>query len=151
MAFGDSPVDEPLRDAWHAFCDRLKQAGDKAFKDANPAHPLLRADAFRFQKREFGRLGRRRKKQSVPNLAHRTRHDIAQSETAAGRFKNCVRVVEEGAASVAVVQTTYCPDVGPVQVESRIVLDHGTVQVIARLRGYRIGAEPSGSGAVKSK
>jgi hypothetical protein len=72
-------------------------------------------------------------------------------ETAAGRFKDCVRVVEEGAASGAVVRTTYCPDVGPVEVESRIVLDHGTVQVIARLRGYRIGAEPGHSGAVKSK
>ena len=71
-------------------------------------------------------------------------------ETGAGRFSGCVRVVEEGAPSGAVVRTTYCPDVGPVEVESRIVLDHGAVQVIARLRGYRIGGEPIEPNPVKS-
>ena len=72
-------------------------------------------------------------------------------ETAAGRFSGCVRVLEQGAASGAVVTTTYCPDVGPVEVQSRIELDHGVVQVIARLRGFRIGEEPTPSSAVKSK
>jgi hypothetical protein len=62
-------------------------------------------------------------------------------ETAAGRFSGCVRVVEEGAASGAVVQTTYCPDVGPVEVVSRLQLTHGLVEVRARLRGYTIGAD----------
>jgi len=71
-------------------------------------------------------------------------------ETGAGSFSGCVRVVEEGAPSGAVVRTTYCPDVGPVEVESRIVLDHGAVQVIARLRGYRIGGEPTETNPVKS-
>lgn len=54
MAFGDSPADEPLRAAWHAFCDRLKDAGDLAFKDANPALPLHRADGFRFLTQNLG-------------------------------------------------------------------------------------------------
>lgn len=54
MAYGDGPDDEALREAWHAFCDRLKAAGDGAFKDANPAHPLLRADAFRFLTQNLG-------------------------------------------------------------------------------------------------
>ncbi len=54
MAYGDSPADQPLHDAWHAFCDQLKAAGDKAFKDANPAQPLLRADAFRFLTQNLG-------------------------------------------------------------------------------------------------
>ena len=63
-------------------------------------------------------------------------------ETAAGKFSGCVRVVEEGAASGAVVETTYCPDVGPVEVRSRLQLEHGLVEVRARLRGYAIGAEP---------
>ena len=49
MAYGDGPDDEALRTAWHAFCDRLKEAGDKAFKDANPTGPLMRADASRSQ------------------------------------------------------------------------------------------------------
>lgn len=54
MAFGDSPADLPLRDAWHQFCDQLKTAGDKTFKAANPAQPLLRADAFRFLTQNLG-------------------------------------------------------------------------------------------------
>ena len=37
-----------MHDAWYDFCDQLKKAGDKVFKDANAASPILRADAFRF-------------------------------------------------------------------------------------------------------
>lgn len=48
MAYGDGPADEALRAAWHGFCDRLRDAGDKAFKDANPPAPILRGDALRF-------------------------------------------------------------------------------------------------------
>lgn len=54
MAFGAGADDEALRAAWHAFCDRLRDAGDKAFKDANPAAPLHRADAFRFLTQNLG-------------------------------------------------------------------------------------------------
>ncbi len=48
MAFGDSPHDKALRDAWHGFCEQLKTAGDLVFKDTSPIHPLQRADGFRF-------------------------------------------------------------------------------------------------------
>ena len=48
MAMGDGPADELLRGAWHQFCERLKQAGDLAFKDCNPAEPVIPADALRF-------------------------------------------------------------------------------------------------------
>ncbi len=48
MAYGDGPADKALHDAWHAFCDQLKEAGDKVFKEANPPAPILRADAYRF-------------------------------------------------------------------------------------------------------
>jgi hypothetical protein len=54
MAFGDSPHDESLRTAWLEFCQRLQQAGDRVFKDYNPATPLLRADAFRFLTQNLG-------------------------------------------------------------------------------------------------
>ncbi|MCV7423119.1 DUF1214 domain-containing protein [Mycobacterium yunnanensis] len=54
MACGDGPADESLRDAWHHFCDRLKTAGDAVFKDANPATPIARADAFRFLTQNLG-------------------------------------------------------------------------------------------------
>src|SRR5438552_8927308 len=48
MAYGDSPFDKELKDAWDGFCDRLKVAGDLIFKDVNPANALQRADAFRY-------------------------------------------------------------------------------------------------------
>jgi hypothetical protein len=54
MAFGDSPDDTPLRDAWRRFCDRLAAAGDRVFKDCNPANPAQRADAFRFLTQNLG-------------------------------------------------------------------------------------------------
>ncbi len=54
MAYGDGPADEALHSAWYAFCDRLKSAGDLAFKDANPPDPILRADAFRFLTQNLG-------------------------------------------------------------------------------------------------
>lgn len=54
MAFGDHPDDKQLHAAWHTFCDNLKQAGDKVFKDANPANDLQRADGFRFLTQNLG-------------------------------------------------------------------------------------------------
>lgn len=54
MAYGDGPADEALHTAWNRFCDRLRQAGDKVFKDANPPAPILRADAYRFLTQNLG-------------------------------------------------------------------------------------------------
>jgi hypothetical protein len=48
MAYGDSPFDKPLYDEWSHFCDRLKDAGMRVFKDANPPNALQRADGFRY-------------------------------------------------------------------------------------------------------
>ena len=54
MPYGAGPADEKLHSAWNAFCERLKQAGEKVFKKANPADPLLRADAYRFLAQNLG-------------------------------------------------------------------------------------------------
>jgi hypothetical protein len=54
MAFRDGPDDEALMTAWAQFCDRLKAAGEQAFKDFNPPTPLHRADAFRFLTQNLG-------------------------------------------------------------------------------------------------
>jgi hypothetical protein len=54
MAFGDSPCDRELREAWQQFCRQLERAGDRVFKDYNPATPLHRADAFRFLTQNLG-------------------------------------------------------------------------------------------------
>jgi hypothetical protein len=48
MAFGDSPYDHELYAEWTKFCDRLKEAGKRVFKDANPATALQRVDGFRY-------------------------------------------------------------------------------------------------------
>ena len=47
MAFGESPFDKDLKEAWDGFCDRLKAAADLLFKDLNPATALQRVDGFR--------------------------------------------------------------------------------------------------------
>lgn len=54
MAYGDGIADADLKNAWERFCDRLKDAGSFAFKDANPAAPIHRADAFRFLTQNLG-------------------------------------------------------------------------------------------------
>ena len=48
MAFGDNPVDGSLRDAWHAFCDQAKAAGDAVFKDESGSSDGERTNAFRY-------------------------------------------------------------------------------------------------------
>ena len=47
MAYGDSPYDRQLMGEWSKFCDRLKSAGMRVFKDANPATALQRVDGTR--------------------------------------------------------------------------------------------------------
>lgn len=61
-----------------------------------------------------------------------------QVTTPAGDFHGCVEVVEQGSATEKVVRTVFCPDVGPVELESSIGLavSGGAARVIARLRGY---------------
>jgi hypothetical protein len=54
MAFGDCEDDESLRAAWRRFCQQLQQAGERVFKDHNPANPLQRADALRFLTQNLG-------------------------------------------------------------------------------------------------
>ncbi|MDB5970356.1 MAG: hypothetical protein JWQ90_2806 [Hydrocarboniphaga sp.] len=54
MSFGASPDDAALRSAWQQFCSQLQQAGERVFKDENPATPLHRADAFRFLTQNLG-------------------------------------------------------------------------------------------------
>jgi hypothetical protein len=54
MAFADSPDDESLRRAWTEFCAKLLAAGERVFKDDNPATPLQRADGFRFLTQNLG-------------------------------------------------------------------------------------------------
>lgn len=54
MAYGDGVDDAALQSAWNDFCERLRTAGELAFKDVNPGSPLERADAFRFLTQNLG-------------------------------------------------------------------------------------------------
>ena len=54
MALGDGTDDAALNAAWIEFCDRLKAAGERVFKDPNSASGLQRADAFRFLTQNLG-------------------------------------------------------------------------------------------------
>jgi hypothetical protein len=59
--------------------------------------------------------------------------------TPAGEFHGCVEIVETGGAGGKVARTVYCPDVGPVEVESTMPIPEGggeLARVIARLRGF---------------
>jgi hypothetical protein len=54
MAFGDGPDDRALQSAWTQFCARLQQAGEQAFKQANPPSGAHRVDAYRFLTQNLG-------------------------------------------------------------------------------------------------
>jgi hypothetical protein len=65
--------------------------------------------------------------------------DVAKSvTTVAGDFRACVEVLEQGGPGSKHVRTVFCPDVGPVEIESSlsIALTGKTTRVVARLRGY---------------
>jgi len=54
MAYGDGSTDKLLGEAWHRFCDDLRDAGDQVFKDSNPTGDLMRMDGFRFLTQNLG-------------------------------------------------------------------------------------------------
>ena len=54
MALGDGTDDAALNAAWAEFCNRLKAAGERVFKDHNAASGLQRADGFRFLTQNLG-------------------------------------------------------------------------------------------------
>jgi hypothetical protein len=56
MAYGDCRDDETLRAAWKQFCRRLEDAGDKVFKEHNPATPANRADGVRYLMQNLGQV-----------------------------------------------------------------------------------------------
>lgn len=65
----------------------------------------------------------------------------ASVEVVAGTYDHCVDVEESGGEDGRVVRTVYCPDVGPVLIESRMEsrLTTRSVATRARLRTYDSG------------
>ena len=64
-------------------------------------------------------------------------------ETPAGSFDGCVQVVETGGEAGRSVATVYCPEIGPVLVESKLrtQVSRMEAKVTARLLGYVFGQE----------
>lgn len=62
----------------------------------------------------------------------------------AGHFTACVRVEERGGDRGQVVTTVYCPEVGPVALDSQMNLTVAAenAHVAAKLRGYTLSANP---------
>jgi hypothetical protein len=58
--------------------------------------------------------------------------------TVAGEFSGCVEVRESAGKGQKQVRTVFCPDVGPVELESTLQLEitGRGARVLARLRGY---------------
>jgi hypothetical protein len=56
----------------------------------------------------------------------------------AGDFQGCVEVRESGGANQKQVRTVFCPDVGPVEIESslQMAVSGQVARVLAKLRGY---------------
>lgn len=72
--------------------------------------------------------------------------DDKRVSTPAGDFTGCVELREAGGPTPKVVRTVFCPDVGPVELESSVGLTIAgsgtgrTARVLARLRGYDFAA-----------
>ena len=68
----------------------------------------------------------------------------------AGTFSGCVEVSETGGPSQKHVRTVFCPDVGPVEIESslHIALTGQAARVVARLRGYDFAGALTGAASV---
>ena len=62
------------------------------------------------------------------------RHVVTPAET----FDHCVLVVESGGEFPRRIETTYCPGVGPVEIDVRAVMTLGRARAHARLRGYTV-------------
>jgi hypothetical protein len=61
----------------------------------------------------------------------------ARAETGAGTFQDCVEVTETGGDDHRTIRTVYCPDVGPVIIDTSVALTTADpVHVVARLQGY---------------
>lgn len=62
-------------------------------------------------------------------------------ETVAGSFTSCVRVEETGGGDGRLIATVYCPDVGPVVIESRMTAQLTGMEAAVRgaLRAFALG------------
>lgn len=80
-----------------------------------------------------------------PAMGGRTAHvrdTDASVEVVAGTYEHCVDVEESGGEDGRTVRTVYCPDVGPVLIESRMEtqITMRSVSTRARLRSYDSGS-----------
>jgi hypothetical protein len=80
---------------------------------------------------------------SAQGMVARVASTTESVETPSGSYTDCVRVEEQGGEADRLVNTVYCPGIGPVLVASRmqLTLTEEPVEVTARLLGYAFDAE----------
>lgn len=67
----------------------------------------------------------------------------AQVSTGAGDFRDCVEITEAGGEAGRMTRTVYCPDVGPVLIDTSLemIVRETALHVIAKLQGLSFGGE----------
>ena len=67
----------------------------------------------------------------------------ARESTGAGDFEGCVEVTETGGEAGRVTRTVYCPDVGPVLIDTsmEMTVTQSSLHVIAKLQGFSFGGD----------
>jgi hypothetical protein len=78
---------------------------------------------------------------TASGMMARVRSVSAGVTTPGGDFADCVEVEEGGGDAGRQIRTIYCPGVGPVYLESMMLVRGKEIRVTARLRGHRVGAE----------
>ncbi len=75
----------------------------------------------------------------------------ATVEVPAGRFEGCVRVEETGGEADKYVQTVYCPNIGPVFLETRmeLTLTETPAGVVGRLVGCNLRERNEGTPCIQ--
>jgi hypothetical protein len=74
-------------------------------------------------------------------MTARVRSVNAAVKTPGGEFADCVEVEEGGGDAGRQIRTIYCPGVGPVYLESMMMVRGKEIKVTARLRGHMVGGE----------
>jgi hypothetical protein len=145
----DSPALPPARRGALRTVRILERTQDGYYRDNERGELRWDPDCLRDRSRRLlcGPVAPGAAWSSVVSVSSTERYEIAAVdeavETPAGRFERCVKVRAHNRATAStdhVLEITYAPGIGPVRLETFVVVD-GTVtpQVKALLERYRVG------------
>jgi hypothetical protein len=145
----ESPALPPERRGSTRAVRILERTSDGYFRDSERGELRVGADCLQDRARRLlcGPIAPGTSWTSIVSVSSTERYEIAAVDesvvTPAGRFERCVRVRARNRASPStdhVLEITYAPGVGPVRLETFVVVDGKvTPQVRAVLERYRVG------------